>query len=184
MGKKLLFFIILLGLAFVVFTKYNHMANLEKGLKEQWNLIESLYGQKSDILLSLSKHISDNTDEENPIFDELIKIRNTAAKINVDTDKLSDEDISEFKEAYRELIATQAELLELARQFPDVYNNQEYRELKTEIEGNEIRIANERRRLNEHIELYNKYVNGFFNLAIAQLFGFHEWPFFAPILGE
>lgn len=184
MGKKLLIFLILIGLGFISFTKYNQMANMEKGLREQWGVIESQYALKSDIVQKLSKNVADNVEGDFTIYTELDQARNEAAMVTVDTDNFTAEALAPYLSAYSKIIAIQKELLEIADQSEEATDNQEFREIVTELEGNEIRISNERRRLNEQVELYNKYINNFFNLAIAQVFGFKDWPLIAPILGE
>lgn len=184
MGNKLLIFLALLALGFIGFTKYNRMATMEKDLVEKWLIIESQYQHKSDVIFGLSRSIEGNLDQDMPLFNQVTKVRNSAAQITVDIDNINDESLIAFREAYAELIALQVQLLDLSKQYPDPVDTQDFRELKAELEGTEIRIANERRRMNEQVANYNKYINGFFNLAIAQAFGFNDWPLFTPILGE
>lgn len=184
MGKKLLLLLILLVLIFIGYTKYIQMITMEKGLKSRWSLIESEYQHKSDVIFSLSKNISDNLDADLPVFDSLRQVRNTVAMVKIDTDNFTAKNLDQFRAAYQQLLGLQARLVNIARGYPAIFDNQEYRELITELEGTELRIANERRRFNEQVALYNKYVNGFFNLAISQVFGFKEWPEMQPILGE
>lgn len=184
MGRKLLVFIILIALIFVGYTKYIQMDTMEKGLESRWSLLESEYQHKSDVIFSLSKNISTGLEDQYPVFDSLRQVRNAVAMVKIDTDNFTVESLDQFREAYQELLHLQGRLVALGREHPEISNNQEYRELIAELEGTELRIANERRRFNEQVVLYNKYVNGFFNLAISQVFGFKDWPEFTPILGE
>jgi LemA protein len=184
MGKKLLIFLIVIALLFVGYTKYIRMITFEKGLIAQWSLVESEYRHKSDVIFDISKNIETNINEDLELFEQVRMARNTAAKIKIDPAKISEVNLNEYRLAFKKLLELQAQLEQIGREHSKISDSQEYRELLAELDGTEIRIANERRRLNEQVELYNKYINGFFNLAIAQVFGFKEWPVFTPILGE
>ena len=184
MGKKLLLFLIVITLLIVGYTKYIRMVSFERELVAQWMLIESEYRHKSDIIYELSEFVSSSVNQEIPVVDRVRLARNAAATVKVSTDEISEESLEQFRVAFRQLIDLQLEIFQLSQDYPEINDSQEYRELVAELDGTEIRIANERRRLNEQVAIYNKYINGFFNLAIAQVFGFREWPVFTPILGE
>ena len=184
MGKKLLIFLILLALLFVGYTKYNRMLTMEKTLTTQWSIIESEYQHKSDVIFEISENLSDTVEAKQSIVERVKQARNEAAKVKIDPDNISEAGLQVFRRAYQQLLDLQVELLQLTRQYPELSDNQVYRELVTELDGTEIRIANERRRMNEQVIIYNKYINGFFNIAIAQVLGFNDWPVFTPLLGE
>jgi LemA protein len=184
MGKKLLVFLILIALLFVAYTKYNRMTTMERSLTSQLTLIESQYQLKSDVIFELSKNLNSNLEEELAIAENIRLTRNAAAKIDLDPANLTEEKLNQFRSAFKEIIALQNELIQISKDYPEISNSQVFRELLTELESTEIRIANERRRLNEQVNIYNKYINGFFNIALAQVLGFRDWPVFTPILGE
>lgn len=184
MGNKLLLFILTIILLFIGYTKYIRMSSLEKDLIAQWSLIELEYQSKSDVIFNLSKLIKEADTVDHEVINDLLIARNVAAEVKVDLADLDADTFTEFREAYKDLLMIQEQLLQIANNIPDLSGTQKYRELKAELEGNEIRISNERRRFNEQVDLYNKYINGFFNIAIAQLFGFDDWFMFNLIPGE
>ena len=184
MWKKIFVFLIVIALIFVGYTKYIRMLTFEKTLVSQWTLIEAEYRHKSDLIFDISKYIEGASEDEIALVEQVRDARNLAATIKIDPTEISEAQLEQFREAYKELIDLQNELKQLGRNSSQISGSQEYREMLAELAGTEIRIANERRRLNEQIVLYNKYINGFFNIALAQVLGFHEWPVFTPILGE
>ena len=157
---------------------------MEKGLVSQLNILETQLRHKSDIIFKISKNINVQIPGTDSLTANLAEVRNRFALNKLDADNLSEESITRFNEPYHQLLVMQDELLIIAQADSLQAKNQEFRELNTELEGTSLRISNERRRLNQQIDNYNKYINGFFNIAIAQVFGFREWPNLPPVLGE
>ena len=62
--------------------------------------------------------------------------------------------------------------------YPELQANQNFRDLQTQLEGTENRIATERQRYNEAVQNYNTSTRRFPTSIFAGLFGFGEKAYF------
>jgi LemA protein len=68
--------------------------------------------------------------------------------------------------------------------YPQLRATDAYRELMSQLEGTENRIAVERRRYNEVVRAYNTAIRRFPASVVASLRGFRERPFFEATPGS
>jgi LemA protein len=62
--------------------------------------------------------------------------------------------------------------------YPDLKSNQNFLTLQAQLEGTENRISVERRRFNEEVQLYNRYIRRFPQAFVASIFGFQTKLYF------
>ncbi|HZS39700.1 MAG TPA: LemA family protein, partial [Polyangia bacterium] len=69
--------------------------------------------------------------------------------------------VQQFEAAQNQLSQSLGRLLAISENYPDLKANAAFRDLQTQLEGTENRIAVERRRYNESVEDYNRIVRQF-----------------------
>ena len=80
--------------------------------------------------------------------------------------------------ANNELSGALSRLLIVVERYPDLKSNQNFMRLQDELAGTENRIAVERRRYNEAVQLYNVAIRSFPGNMVAGMFGFEKATFF------
>lgn len=66
----------------------------------------------------------------------------------------------------------------ISESYPDLKASQNFRDLQTQLEGTENRIAVERRKYNEAAQSFNTYVKMFPRNLLADMFGFAPLNYF------
>ena len=74
-------------------------------------------------------------------------------------------------------------LLVVVERYPDLKANSNFQSLQAQLEGTENRIAVERGRFNEAVQIYNSTVRQFPLVFIAPMMGFNPKPYFSANAG-
>ena len=112
-----------------------------------------------------------------------MEARAKATQMQVDFSNLNEQTLAKYAQAQGELSSALNRLMAISEAYPDLKANQNFRDLQTQLEGTENRIATERRRFNETVQSYNVYVQQFPRNLIAGMFGFTPKSFFAAEAG-
>jgi len=76
------------------------------------------------------------------------------------------------------LTSSLSRLLVTVEQYPQLTATQNFRDLQSQLEGTENRIATERRRFNDVAQEYNAFIRKFPKNIYANWFGFKSKPYF------
>ena len=71
----------------------------------------------------------------------------------------------------------------VVERYPELKANQNFLNLQAQLEGTENRIAVERRKFNEAVQVYNTAVRRFPTVLYAAVFGFPPKPYFQSEAG-
>ncbi len=66
----------------------------------------------------------------------------------------------------------------VVERYPELKSNENFLTLQAQLEGTENRIAVERRRFNEAVQQYNRYIRKFPQNVVASMFGFAQKAYF------
>jgi LemA protein len=83
-------------------------------------------------------------------------------------------EVERFMEAQRGLSSALSRLLVVAENYPELRATQAFRDLQSQLEGNENRIAVARRDYIDAVQRYNTNIRKFPNSFIASSFGFER----------
>lgn len=187
MKKSWIIIIGILVLAFVLYRlfvgSYNNMVNKEEDVKSQWAQVESAYQRRADLIPNLVNTVKGYADFEKSTLTEVIQARANATSVKIDANNLSPESIAKFQQAQDGLSGALSRLLVTVEKYPELKANQNFLQLQSQLEGTENRIAVERGKFNESVQLYNKYVRSFPNNIFAGMFGFPQKGYFQAVAG-
>src|SRR5215218_10718124 len=93
--------------------------------------------------------------------------------MQVSPDNLTPENIEKFQQAQAQLSGSLSRLLVTVEQYPNLRANDAFRNLQTQLEGTENRIATSRNDFNNAVQDYNVRVRTFPNNIFAGMLGFH-----------
>ncbi|HIW11185.1 MAG TPA: LemA family protein [Candidatus Rikenella faecigallinarum] len=179
-GLIVLAVLVIVGLISSYFIRsYNHIVAQNEAVSGQWANVENQYQRRADLIPNLVNTVKGYATHEQQTLTEVIEARAKATQTQITFDELNEETLAQYNQAQGELSAALGRLMVVSEAYPALQANQNFRDLQTQLEGTENRIATERRRFNEMVQSYNVYVQQFPRNVIAGMFGFKPKSFFA-----
>ena len=159
---------------------YNEMVRLDEGLKEKWSQVENVYQRRLDLIPNLVETVKGYAAHERETFQAVTEARSKVGGVmNVPGQALTNPEMfQQFQQAQTALSSALQRLMVVVERYPDLKANENFLSLQSQLEGTENRIAVERRRFNEAAREYNTYIRKFPKVILANMFGFHEKPYF------
>ena len=165
--------IVILLIALVVFrwyvSGYNKAVNLEQGAEKGWADIDAALQRRLDLVPNLVTTVKGYADHEKELFENIAKSREKYFQSGNRADKI---------EASNELTGFLSRLLMLQENYPELKASENFRDLQTQLEGTENRIAVARTRYNEAAKLLNSYTRQFFGSFFCKRAGVEKVDYF------
>jgi LemA protein len=113
-------------------------------------------------------------------LEAVINARAKATQVQVDAGDLANnpEMFQQYMDAQNGLTSALSRLMLVVERYPDLKANENFIRLQDELAGTENRIAVERRRFNETVQVYNQHIRIFPNNLLAGLFNFEKRDYF------
>lgn len=170
--------IVLLGSFVWVKNAYNNLVTSDEHAQSAWSQVENVYQRRADLIPNLVSTVKGYAAHESETLESVVAARAKATQLTIDPASLSSEDIARYNEAQGELGNALGRLLLIQENYPDLKANQNFRDLQTQLEGTENRIAVERMKFNQAVKDYNTLIRRFPNNIIASMFGFEKKGYF------
>lgn len=145
----------------------------DENVKKTWNFVQSQYQRRADLIPNLVRTVQGEANFERGTLNDVINARARATSVQVDPNNLTNENIQRFQEAQGQLSGALGRLLVTVEQYPNLRANDAFRNLQTQLEGTENRIATSRNDFNSAVQDYNVRVRSFPNNVFAGMLGFH-----------
>jgi LemA protein len=162
---------------------YNKMVSMDEGVKSSWAQVENVYQRRSDLIPNLVNTVKGVANFEKETLTQVIEARANATKVTLDPTKMTEANFKQFEEAQGKLSSTLSRLMVTVEKYPELKATESFKELQSQLEGTENRIATERRRFNEVAQEYNSYIRKFPKNIIAGWFNFQAKPYFSAEKG-
>lgn len=175
--------VVVLGIFFWLKGTYNGLVERSQGVAAQWANVENQYQRRADLIPNLVNTVKGYAEHEKSTLEGVVDARAKATQMQVNFSDLNEQTLAKYAQAQGELSSALNRLMAISEAYPDLKANQNFRDLQTQLEGTENRIATERRRFNEMVQTYNVYVQQFPRNLIAGMFGFTPKSFFAAEAG-
>ena len=175
-SKKKTLIIVLAVIAFLAIAaysffagNYNKFVKLDQAVKTTWAQVENQLQRRFDLIPNLVETVKGYAKQEK---DVMVEVTNARAKVggagNI-PDKIA---------ANNQLTGALSRLMVVVEKYPDLKSNQNFMHLQDELAGTENRIAVERMRYNEAVQVYNQTIKSFPANLLAGMYGFKEAAFF------
>lgn len=163
--------IIIVGLILVAYVidSRNNMVAKETDIDEAWAQVQNVYERRLDLVPNLAESARAYMQLEKDIFEAI-----AAARAGIQ----GAETASELDDANQEINSIIDDIKVTVEDTPELKASETVKDLMTQLEGTENRIAVERGRFNETVREYNVYIKMFPRNIIAGWFGFEEREFF------
>lgn len=173
LGKRMVIIVVLIIIiavvAIYIVNSRNTMAAKEIGVDNAWAQVQNVYQRRLELIPNLASSVKGYMQLEKDIFESITDAR---AGIN------SAETPAELESVNEEINSFIGSLRVIVEDTPELKASENVRDLMTQLEGAENRIATERGRFNESVRDYNTYIKMFPRNIIAGWFGFGPKKFF------
>jgi LemA protein len=175
--------LILLALAVILgvwgVSSYNKLTTLDQAVQTQWAQVENVYQRRADLIPNLVETVKGAATFEKETYVAVAEARARAGQATVGAEVLRDPQAFErFQQAQSQLSSALSRLIAVSESYPDLKATAAFRDLMSQLEGTENRIAVERMRFNEAAQAFNAQRRRFPTVLIAGMLGFPERPYF------
>ena len=163
---------------------YNDVITLDESVKASWAEVENQYQRRADLVPNLVSTVKGAGTFEQETLTKVVEARSKVAGLKIDASTIDDpEKLKKFEAAQGELSGSLSRLLVVAEQYPQLKATDAYRDLQSQLEGTENRIAVARKRYIESVAEYNGLVQRFPTSMGASLRGRNVRPTFQGTAG-
>ncbi len=155
---------------------YNDMVLRREVATAQLGNVENQYQRRMDLIPNLVNTVKGYASHEQNTLSEVVEARAQATQTRIDVNDAAA--MARFAQAQGELSSALSRLMAISESYPDLKASQNFRDLQTQLEGTENRIAVERRKYNEAAQSFNTYVKMFPRNLLADMFGFAPLNYF------
>ena len=174
----LIFLVIFAVLGFAVSSSYNALIQSQQAVDSAWAQVQNVYQRRLDLIPNLVATVKGYANHEKSTFLAVTTARASASQ-PVSADVLNDpQKFAAFQAAQSQVSSALSRLLVTVEHYPDLKANQNFLALQAQLEGTENRIAVERSRFNQSVQIYNNKVITFPANIVATLFGFKIKSYF------
>ena len=155
---------------------YNDMVLRREAATAQLGNVENQYQRRMDLIPNLVNTVKGYASHEQNTLSEVVEARAQATQTRIDVNDAAA--MARFAQAQGELSSALSRLMAISESYPDLKASQNFRDLQTQLEGTENRIAVERRKYNEAAQSFNTYIKMFPRNLLAVRFGLAPLNYF------
>jgi LemA protein len=137
---------------------YNTVISMDENVKGKWAQVENQLKRRYDLIPNLIETVKGYAKHEKELFENIAEARTKYFQANSVKDKVA---------GSNRLEGVLSRLLLLQERYPDLKANQSFLKLQDSLEGTENRIAVERKRYNDAVQILNTYIRTFFGRFFA-----------------
>ncbi len=154
---------------------YNKFQSSEEQVKASWSEIINQYQRRADLVPNLVSTVKGEAKFEQDTLTKVIEARSKATSIQATPELVNDPvAFQKFQTAQGELTGALSRLMVVSENYPNLRANQGFRDLASQLEGTENRIAVARNRYIQAVQDYNVTVRSFPSNLTAMMFGYKE----------
>lgn len=153
---------------------YNGLITTRESVSSVWAQVQTQYQRRVDLIPNLVATVKGASRFEQETFREITEARSRWQGAKTRGDQVA---------AATALDGALGRLLVTFENYPQLQATQAYRDLMTQLEGTENRIAVARKDYNDVVRSYNVRVKRFPGRLLASLFGFSPEPFYEAQAG-
>jgi LemA protein len=159
--------------------------SLEEGVDSAWSQVENVYQRRADLIPNLVETVKGARDFERETLEAVVEARAKVGQTNIQAGGgvPSPEQLQQFEQVQSGLSSALSRLLVVVERYPELKSTENFRDLQSQLEGTENRIAVERRRFNEVAQGYNAAIRRFPAVLLSGMLGFEKKPYFQATAG-
>jgi len=159
---------------------YNRMQQQDEAVKAAWAEVVNQYQRRADLIPNLVNTVKGFAAQEQRVLVEVTEARARVGSIQITPEILNNPELfQKFQAAQNQLTAALKSLFAVTENYPQLKSDQNFRDLQSQIEGTENRIAVARNRYIQAVADYNTTLRVFPNNLTAKIFGYQLRPTFS-----
>lgn len=152
---------------------YNQIQTLDEQVKATWSQALNQYERRADLVPKLVSSVNAYMSQERTVLIDVTEARAKVGQINISVNDLDDPALMQrFNQAQGELSSALSRLMAVSENYPDLKSDGVVRDLMTQLEGTENRIATERGRFVQAVQAYNQFIRQFPAVMTAKVMGY------------
>lgn len=152
---------------------YNQIQTLDEQVKATWSQTLNQYERRADLVPKLVSSVNAYMSQERTVLTDVTEARAKVGQINVSVNDLDDPALMQrFNRAQGELSSALSRLMAVSENYPELKSDGVVRDLMTQLEGTENRIATERGRFVQAVQAYNQFIRQFPTVITAKVMGY------------
>ncbi len=176
---------VVLAIAGMAISRYNALAGGKTIVTAKFAEIDNQYKRRADLIPQLVETVKGAANYEKSTLEAVVEARASVGKVQMPADIFDDPaKMKQYMDAQQSLSGSLARLLVVAEQYPELKANAGFRDLQSQLEGTENRIAVARRDYIDSIQGYNRSLVTFPGNIVGGLFNFKEIPQLAAATEE
>jgi LemA protein len=158
-----------------IISGYNTVITMDENVKGRWAQVENQLKRRYDLIPNLVETVKGYAKHEKEIFENLAQAR---------TQYFQARDVKGKIKASNQLEGVLSRLLLLQERYPVLKANESFLKLQDSLEGTENRIAVERKRYNDAVQILNTYIRTFYGRIYAMIAGVSSAAYYEVPAGE
>lgn len=160
---------VFLILVLPVIASYNGLVDKEGAADQSFADLDAQLQRRNDLIPNLVGAVKGILNQEQAVFGELARARSAYSGASTPEQKFA---------ASNQVESGLGRLLAIVENFPQLRSSENVRDLQTQLEGTENRVAQARRDYNGVVTAYNVNIRRFPRSLFAGIFGFDKKPLF------
>jgi LemA protein len=159
---------------------YNDLQGLDEDTKAAWSEVVNQYQRRADLIPNLVATVKGYAAHEKETLEGVVEARAKATSIQITPETLKDPvAFEQYQKVQAGLTSALGRLIAVAENYPNLKADQNFRDLQSQLEGTENRIAVARKRYIDRVAEFNKMVRYFpTNLTAKFMLHMDEKPNF------
>src|SRR5437764_12576138 len=158
---------------------YNTLQRQDEGVKAAWSEVLNQYQRRADLVPNLVNTVKGYAAHEQQVLTEVTNARANVGAIRATPELLNDPvAFDKFIQAQNQLQSSLSRLLLVAENYPNLKADALFRDLQSQLEGTENRIAVARNRYIKSVQEFNSTVRSFPTNLTAMMFKMDVKPNF------
>jgi LemA protein len=158
---------------------YNTLQRQDESIKAAWSEVLNQYQRRADLVPNLVNTVKGYASHEEQVLTEVTNARANATAIKATPELINDPAaFQKFIQAQSQLQGALSRLLAVAENYPNLKADALFRDLQSQLEGTENRIAVARNRYIKTVQEYNTTVRSFPTNLTAMVFHMDVKPNF------
>ena len=162
----------------------NNLVGLDEQVNAQWGQVQTQYQRRADLIPNLVNTVKGAAAFERGTLEAVTNARARVGQVSMPQAPTSQAQLQQFEQAQAQLGGALSRLLVVAEAYPDLKANANFRDLQSQLEGTENRIAVARKDFNEAATTYNTAIRRFPASLVASMSGFKRRPYFEAAAGS
>ena len=158
---------------------YNDLQRQDEGIKAAWSEVVNQYQRRSDLVPNLVNTVKGYAQQEQTVLTEVTNARANVGSIKATPELINDPvAFQKFIQAQNQLQGALSRLIAVSENYPQLKSDALFRDLQSQLEGTENRIAVARNRYIKSVQEFNTTVRQFPTNLTAMIFKMNVKPNF------